>query len=105
MCTAVQGLSTFMYLAAWAVILYYVAHRDVLNIRHVIIPALLLLLNSIVVWVNINSDCHMHLLKIGAATEAVLLFLVLLNTTEHYSARYVHSSRNPSPPRSAGRNQ
>lgn len=105
MCTTLHGLSVFVYLAAWSAILYYMVHRNVYHVRHVIIPALLLLLNSIVVWVNINSDCHMHLLKIGAATEAVLLFLVLINTTEHYSARYVHSSRNPSPPRSAGRNQ
>ena len=105
MCTALQGLSTFMYLAAWSAILYYMIHRNLRQVRHVIIPVLLLVLNSITIAVNINSDCHMHLLKIGAATEAVLLFLVLINTTEHYSARYVHSSGNPSPPRSAERNQ
>ena len=103
MCTTLQGLSTFMYLAAWSVIIYYMVHRNVLHVRHVIIPVLLLVLNSMTIVMTINSDCPMHLVKVGAATEAVLLFVLLLNTADHFSARYVHSSRNPSPPRSASR--
>lgn len=103
MCTALQGVSTFMYLLAWSAIMYYMVHRNVLHVRHVIIPVLLLVLNSITVVVNINSDCPMHLVKVGAATEAILLFILLLNTIDHYSARYVHSSGNPSPSRSASR--
>lgn len=109
MCTTLHGLSVFVYLAAWSAILYYMVHRDVYHVRHVIIPALILVGNSVAVWFNINSDCHMHLLNIGAATQAVLLFLVLFNTIEHHSARNVysagHSARNPSPPRPAGSDQ
>lgn len=105
MCTTLHGLSVFVYLAAWSAILYYMVHRNVYHVRHVIIPALVLIVNSIAVWFNIHSDCHMHLLKIGAATEAVLIFLVVFNTIDHHSARYVHSTRNPSPPRPAGSDQ
>ena len=105
MCTALQGLSTFVYLAAWSTILYYMIHRNLRQVRHVIIPILLLVLNSITLGVNINSDCSMHLVKVGAATEAVLLFILVLNTADHYSARYVYAPRNTSTPRSARRNQ
>ena len=91
MCTALVGITTFTYLATWSVIIYYMVHRDIQHYRHVIIPALLIVVNAIFVNIHIHSTCHVGHVKTGAATLAVLLLILTLNVSDFYSARCVHT--------------
>ena len=101
MCTALAGITTFVYLATWSVIVYYMVHRNMHHYRHVIIPILLILINAMFIYIHVHSTCHVGYVKTGAATIAVLFFILALNVSDFYSARCVQ--HNP-PTRAIRRN-
>ena len=74
MCTELGTITTFIYLATWCTIIYYItnphgSHR-VLKIIAIIAA------NAIVLCIHLNTDCHVNYIKTGAATEATLLLLL-----------------------------
>lgn len=82
MCTTLSGLTTFVYLASWAVIIFYMVNRNMRHIKHVLLPVFLILLNATLLVVHLDSSCNVNYIKTGAATEAVLLFILLLNVSD-----------------------
>ena len=82
MCTALAGLTTFIYLGSWSVIIYYMVHRNMSHIKHVFIPIVFIICNAIVLLVHLDAECHVNYIKTGAATEAVLLLILFLNVSD-----------------------
>lgn len=94
MCTALEGLTTFTYLATWSVIIYYMVNRNIQHYKHIIIPILFILINTVVIHIHVHSTCHVGYVKTGAATIAVLLFILVINVSDFHSARCVHATGN-----------
>ena len=89
MCIALETVSTFMYLGSWCVIIYYMTNRPS---GHIIIPIAIIIANAVALFTLLESDCHVNYIKTGAATEAVLLFVLLNNVGD----RSANTTRDPS---------
>ena len=77
MCTELEGISIFIYLATWSAILFYMTTPN----RYIVQPTMLVIVNAIILCVHLNSDCHIAYIKAGAATVAVLLFVLCRNVS------------------------
>lgn len=85
MCTTLAGITLFIYLAAWSAILYYMIHRNMTHGRHIAIPIVLIAIIAVILYIHIHSPCHMNYIKAGAGTEAVLVFILLLNVADYFT--------------------
>ena len=94
MCTELEGISIFIYLSTWCAILFYM----ITSTRYMLQPTMLIIVNAIILCIHLNSDCHMAYIKTGAATEAVLLFVLCRNVSGI-------SPRNYRTTQTAGRNK
>lgn len=72
MCTELEGITMFVYLATWCIAIYYVTNPK----RRVLRVTALIVANAALLCVHLNSHCSIHYIKAGAATEAVLLFVL-----------------------------
>ena len=71
----------FLYVISWLVILYYMINRNMRHVMHVVIPIILIILNGTLLVIQLETS-HVNFIKIGAATEAVLLFILVLNIAD-----------------------
>ena len=73
MCTEIGTIATFIYLATWCTIIYYINNPGSYRVLKIftIIAA-----NATVLCLQLKYDCHVNYIKFGAATEAVLLLLL-----------------------------
>ena len=94
MCTELEGVSIFIYLATWCAILFYMTAPY----RYMLQPTVLVVVNAVILCIHLNSDCHMAYIKTGAATEAVLLFVLCRNVSGT-------STRNSRTTQTTGRNK
>lgn len=77
MCTELEGVSITVYLSTWCAILFYMTTPT----RYILQPTVIVIVNAIILCIHLNSDCHMAYIKTGAATEAVLLFVLCRNVS------------------------
>ena len=98
MCIAQGAITTFIYLGSWSAIVYYMTHRPCDHIR---MPIAIIIANAIVLCTLLESDCHVNYIKTGAATEAVLLFVLFINVGD----RSANTTRDPSTTGPTGGNQ
>ena len=77
MCTELEGVTIFVYLASWTCIVYFMIARN-----HALGILALIVANAIVLYVHLVSECHVNFIKTGAATEAVLLLLLCIHVCE-----------------------
>ena len=78
----ISELSISVYIASWAAILYYMLKRGQ-HILHVLIPVFLILLNAALLLVQLSTSSHVSYVKVGAATEASLLFILFMNLADY----------------------
>lgn len=98
MCIAQGAITTFIYLASWSVIVYYMTHRPC---DHILIPIAIIVANAIALITLLESDCHVNYIKTGAATVAVLIFVLFINVGD----RSANSTRDSGSARPAGADQ
>lgn len=67
-----EGITVFVYLAAWSVVVCYLVCMR----KGMIMPLLSILCVTGVLVVQLDSTCSNAYVKWGAATEAVLLFVL-----------------------------
>ena len=65
-------------------IIYYMTHRPC---DHICMPIAIIIANAVVLCTLLESDCHVNYIKTGAATEAVLLFVLLINVGDANTTR------------------
>ena len=74
MCIELGTITTFIYLATWCSIIYYISNTE--GSHRVLKIIAIIAANAIVLCIHLNTDCHVNYLKTGAATEATLLLLL-----------------------------
>ena len=74
MCIELGTITTFIYLATWCSIIYYISNTE--GSHRVLKIIAIIAVNAIVLCIHLNNDCHVNYLKTGAATEATLLLLL-----------------------------
>ena len=74
-----EGITIFVYLAAWSVVVSYVG----CTLKGLIMPLLGVLCVAAMLVVQIESTCSIAYVKWGAATEAVLLFVLFRQFVRH----------------------
>ena len=72
MCIELDTITTFVYLATWSAIIYYVTVPQ----PRIVQVITLIAANAVVLCMHLDSDCSITYVKVGAATEAVLLFVL-----------------------------
>lgn len=98
MCIEQGAITTFIYLASWSVIIYYMTHRPC---THIVMPIAIIIANAIALITLLESDCHVNYIKTGAATVAVLIFVLFINVGD----RSANTTRNTSSARTTRGNQ
>jgi hypothetical protein len=74
-----EVLTVVVFVLSWCAIAYYVA----VNSRHVVTPVFIIIGNGVVLCIHLFSDCHVNYVKVGAAIEALLLFVLCNNVSNH----------------------
>lgn len=87
MCIAQGTVATFLYLASWSAIIYYMTNRPC---KHILIPTAIIVVNAVVLILLLDADCNVNYIKTGATTEAVLLFVLIANVAD----RSANTTRN-----------
>lgn len=98
MCIAHGAISTCIYLGSWSSVIYYMTNRPC---GHIVIPVAIIIANAVSVYTLLDSDCNVNYIKTGAATIAVLLFILFINVSD----RSANSAGNTSFARPTGADQ
>ena len=74
MCIELGTITTFIYLATWCSIIYYISNTE--GSHRVLKIIAIITANAIILCIHLNTNCHVNYIKTGAATEAVLILLL-----------------------------
>lgn len=92
MCIELGAITTFVYLATWVAIIYYLVSPSRSSFVLVLI-----VVNAVILCIHLHGNCSVGYIKTGAATEAVLLLVLYVSgTTPARNTRSAQTARRDS---------